>query len=506
MKKTMAAICTVPLVLSLLAGCANSNGELNGGNAAASTEPSGSPETSETAQSLDPVQLTWYYPLTQQQADQQMVEDEVNKYIKDKINATVKLMPVSVGDYVQKMNTVLAAGEEFDILWTGYLLHTEVLASKGALQPLDELLTNDAPELKAAVPQVIWDGLKIDGQLYGIPNQQISAFRNGVLVQKRFADKYNLDVSSIKKMEDLEPFLEQIKQNEPDIIPYGNFGSQYYPHSPNWSVPVGSDYHFFVKKGDTSYQLLNYPEEDLDAYRLASKWYKAGYIYKDAGTSKMTDFEPQGLIAVLGSTTLKPGIEQDEQAKNGGNEVIAIPLEDWYTNGYSDSTNQAISRTSRNPESAMMFLNLVNTDKTLYNLLINGIEGVHYDKISDDVIKAKDGSRYAPNMDWVFGSVFNSYLKEGQSATIWEETKKINETAEVNPIGGFKFNSEPVSTELANLNAVWGEYKQGLATGTLDFDTTWPKLQERLKKAGQEKYAAEVAKQFNEYLEQRGLK
>lgn len=64
-------------------------------------------------------------------------------------------------------------------------------------------------------------------------------------------------------------------------------------------------------------------------------------------------------------------------------------------------------------------------------------------------------------MDWVFGSVFNSYLKEGQPENVWEETKKINSGSEVNPVGAFKFNSEPVNTEIANLNAVWGEYKRG---------------------------------------------
>lgn len=493
MKKMMAAVSILSLAGLMLAGC----GKSNEGTAGSAASP---------APSLAPAQLTWYYPLTQMQADQQKIEDEVNAYIKGKINATVKLMPVSVGDYAKKMNTVLAAGEDFDILWTGYLLHTELLASKGALQPIDELLTKNAPAFKEDVPKVIWDGLKVDGKIYGIPNQQISAYRTGVLVQKRYADKYKLDPSTIKKMEDLEPFLEQVKQNEPGVIPYGNFGNQYYPITSHWSVPVGSDYHFFVKKGDTGYTLVNFPEEELAGFKLSSKWYKAGYIYKDAGTSKMTDFQPKGLIAALGSTTLKPGVEQEEKAKNGGNDVIAIPLEDWRTNGYTDSTSQAISRTSKNPERAMMFLNLVNTDKKLYNLLINGVEGVHYDKISENVVKPKSGSTYTPNMDWVFGSVFNSYLKEGQSATLWEETKKINETAAVNPVGDFKFNSEPVNTELANLNAVWGEYKLGMGTGSLDFDKTWPTLQERLKKAGQEKYAAEVTKQFNEFLKTKGLK
>jgi putative aldouronate transport system substrate-binding protein len=125
--------------------------------------------------------------------------------------------------------------------------------------------------------------------------------------------------------------------------------------------------------------------------------------------------------------------------------------------------------------------------------------------VSDNVVKAKADSRYKPNMDWIFGSVFNSYLKEGQPANVWEETKKINATSNVNPIGAFKFNSEPVSTEIANLNAIWGEYKKGLTTGTLDFDKTWPTMYDRLKKAGEDKYVAEVTKQFNEFLKKKGL-
>ncbi|MGG4049983.1 extracellular solute-binding protein, partial [Paenibacillus favisporus] len=148
---------------------------------------------------------TWYYPLSQLQPDQQKVQDEVNKIVKEKINATVKLMPVSIGDYVQKMNTVLAAGEKFDILWTGYMLKPEELVRKGAIQPLDDLLNQYAPELKSDVPQVMWDGLSVDGKIYGIPNQQINGSRYGFIVLKELADKYKLDTTKIKKIEDIEP-------------------------------------------------------------------------------------------------------------------------------------------------------------------------------------------------------------------------------------------------------------------------------------------------------------
>lgn len=509
MKKRLLVVLTlILLTASALAGCSGGNEGSGNGKDTSNGAKSETPKSGNSG-GLEPVELTWYYPMLQQQPDQQKVQDEVNKIVKEKINATVKLKPLVIGDYVQKMNTVLAAGEKFDILWTGYMLKPEELVRKGAIQPMDELLDKYAPELKKDVPQVMWDGLSVDGKIYGIPNQQINGSRYGFIVQKRFADKYKLDPKTVKKLEDIEPFLAQIKQNEPDIIPIGIFGTTFLnpqAHDDQYWVVPGLDDHFYIKTNDPTYKLYRYPDEELNNFRLASKWYKEGYIHKDAATEKATDYESKGQIAVTFDVTLKPGVEAEVKAKNGNNDVITIPLSDWFTNGYSATTNQSISRTSPNPERAMLLLNLVNTDKQLYNLLCNGLAGVHYEKLSGDYIKPMADTRYRPNVDWVFGSVFNSYLKEGQPENVWEETKKINTSAEINPVGAFKFNSEPVSTEIANLNAVWGEYKRGLVSGTLDFEETWPVLYGKLKEAGEDKYVAEVTKQFEQFLKDKGLK
>ncbi|MFC6649107.1 extracellular solute-binding protein [Paenibacillus rhizoplanae] len=254
-KRLVGVLASVMLVASVLSGCGGNN---NGGtNAGTGTEGSGTdaaqsaaPESG-SAGELKPVELTWYYPLSQLQADQAKVQEEVNKITKAKINATVKLMPVAIGDYVQKMNTVLAAGEKFDILWTGYMLKPEELVRKGAIQPMDALLEEYAPELKKDVPQVMWDGLSVDGEIYGIPNQQINGSRYGFIIQKRFADKYKLDTASIKKVADIEPFLAQIKQNEPDIIPFGIFGTSFInpeAHDDKYWVVPGLDDHFYIKR------------------------------------------------------------------------------------------------------------------------------------------------------------------------------------------------------------------------------------------------------------------
>lgn len=496
------------IALAVVSGCSSTKQTASPsptGTAGSPTSAAASQTPKPSSQELKPVELSWYYPIGKLQPDQQRINDEVNKYIKDKINATIKLMPIAIGDYAQKMNTVTAAAEAVDIIWTGYLFPVEANARKGSLLPLNDLLDQYAPNLKKDVPKVFWDGLTVDGKVYAIPNQQTISNRWGLVVQKRFADKYKLDVNSIKKMEDIEPFLEQIKKNEPDIIPYGNFQAQYYPiNNMLWDIPGTLGFH--IKQGDSNYELVAYSDEYLMNYKLASKWYKAGYIYKDAATAKEVDFLAKGQIAVRGTNTLKPGVEAEAKVSNGGNDVITIPLSDFFTNGYSPVTNQSISKTAKNPERALMFLDLVNTDKYLYNLLTSGVEGVDYDKISTTVIKSKPDAKYAPGMDWIFGSVFNSYLKEGQPSNVWDETKRINQSAKLNPIGSFKFNGESVVTEKANMDAIWTEYNKGLGTGTLDFDKTWPTVLERLNKAGLDKYVAEMKKQLEAYLKETGLK
>ena len=55
------------------------------------------------------------------------------------------------------------------------------------------------------------------------------------------------------------------------------------------------------------------------------------------------------------------------------------------------ATLTSISTTCKNPELAMQFLNLINTDPVLYNMACFGIEGVHY-TLNDngDVYKRQD--------------------------------------------------------------------------------------------------------------------
>lgn len=477
----------------------------DGGTPAASGSPSpSSASPAAGGNALPEVQLTWYYGVAQVPPDQKMIEDEVNKIVKSKINATVKLKPIDFGSYTTKLNTASAAGEEFDLVWTAnWAFNYDENVKKGAFLPLDKLIDAHAPVTKKSIPTFTWDATRHQGQIYAVPSYQTVTSRYGINVIKEYADKYGLDASKVKKYEDLEPFFEKVKKGEPGIVPFMLVGplTKFHPFL------YGYD-DYGVKIGDTSYKthFMEETPEYKQFVQLIRRWFEKGYINEDASTVKQIDSRYNGKFAASIEYTMKPGYEAEIKAKNGGRAIIGIPLTDVTTTRTSNiATLTAISRTSKNPERAMMLLELVNTDRELFNLLSFGKEGKHYTKLNDNTVKVNPTGGYtAPN--WVFGNVFNGYLIEGQAADTWEVTRKLNESAVVQPTFGFNFNDAAVKAESANVAAIRAEYEPLLFTGTVDPAKYLPEYIEKLKKAGAEKVLAELQKQLDAWVAEKKKK
>lgn len=489
----------------IISGCSSNK---NNGSSAdpssspskASTEPSSSAPASEAE--LPPVELSWYYGVGAIQPDQQEVEDAVNKYLKEntKLNATVKLYAYDFGSYDQKMNTKVAANENMDILWTtaGWTLIYSQNVSKGAFLALDDLLPEYAPHIYSEMmPKPFWEDIRYpeDHKIYAIPNYQVAATASGFVFRKDLVDKYNFDISTVKKTSDLEPFLKTLKENEPDVIPL----AFQYKNGPDFD----NDYRYFewvwYNKNDpsTPVDIVKTPERKA-YWELMHDWYEKGYVYKELATVK--DFSAlmkTGKVAVTTDVTFKPGGEVELKSANGGFDVVRQQITDVAFTGVTATMN-AISKSSKNPERALMFLDLVNTDKTLYQLLCYGIKGKHYNE-ADGYYQPIEGSGYNPGVDWVFGNQFNGLLHEGQPKDLWEQTKKLNESAQLSPLYGFKFNPEPIKTENAAMNAVEEEYRKMLDFGVADPEKVLPKYIDALDKAGQAKVSAEIKKQFDEW-------
>lgn len=443
--------------------------------------------------------IVWYVG-GDAQSDLSSVLEAFNEKLYEKNGTQLELKFVDWGNYSDKMNMVLSSGENFDLCFTSTWSNNFLMnASGGAYLDLNSYLDGEYKGLKEAIPDFVWDDAKVNGAIYAVPNYQVCYYQECALTPKRLADKYNLDVSSIKDLSDLEPYLIQLKENEPDIYPLNpsNFTANTINYKALPSIPSLA---VNVEEGEgklySKYETKEYKEMLL----LFRDYFNKGYIRSDM-LSAVNNSANDTLNMKYGvwCSSSKPGSEIDN-LQYYGEEIVEIPLQEPYVAmGAAQSAMTAVSKNSKHPEKALELLQLVNTDREYYNMLCFGLEGKHYNKVSDEVVKSVENSGYTPNAAWVFGNQFNAYYIDGQAEGIWEETDNINRNAARSIYRGFTVDFSKIKSDVAKLSAVENEYKY-ITLGTEDPEVPLQEFIQKLKSAGLDDIYNEVQAQMEEFL------
>lgn len=216
MKKNLGSISLLSLLaLSMVAaGCGKASTTSTPAPAASTAA------TAETPKAKEPTaEIQLMFPGTPQK-DVALIEAEANKYLKDKLNVTLKLNAVDWGQWDNKLNLMIASNEPADIIFTAAWQRYAINVAKGAFLELGPLIDKDAPDLKKELDPAFLEGSKINGKNYGIPTNKELAATRGVVYRQDLVDKYQLDVSKVKTWADLEPLLKVIKEKEPNITPF----------------------------------------------------------------------------------------------------------------------------------------------------------------------------------------------------------------------------------------------------------------------------------------------
>ena len=148
---------------------------------------------------------------------------------------------------------------------------------------------------------------------------------------------------------------------------------------------------------------------------------------------------------------------------------------------------------------------LFNPD--LANILINGLEGTHYEFTDKDngVINYPDGVTASntgyTSLPWAWPNEAISYVWEGNDPDIWDQTQEFNNNAVVSPAKGFAWDNTDVQNEVTACANVTAKYGPALECGSLDPETTIPKFLDELKAAGADTIIAEKQRQLDDWLE-----
>jgi putative aldouronate transport system substrate-binding protein len=253
-----------------------------------------------------------------------------------------------------------------------------------------------------------------------------------------------------------------------------------------------------------SYYQIPGARESVEALH---EWYNKGFFRADLATNIYSgggdSFMAEGRYLFF-STVQKPGVEAELFAETGHD--FSYLFEEIQLMGHRSplETMIGVSAITNNPIESVKFINMVNTDKDLYNMICYGIEGIHYDKIGENHIELIQDSGYNPHANWKFGNVFNGFLMPGQDDDTWIRTQALNDNAIKSPILGIFFDTDDIRTELAQLARVQGEFFDAfINTGVEHPDNFWDEYVDRLLEGGIEIVLETYQAQIDAFLARR---
>lgn len=142
--------------------------------------------------------------------DLDAVEEVINEITREKINAEITLKPISIADYSSSINLSLQAGEKIDVFQA--LGDFNNCVNTGMAADITDLIDSCAAETKELVGEEWLQACSFEGKIYGLPTYKPIALTPMVIYRQDIADELNLDMNSIKSVEELTSVLVQVKK------------------------------------------------------------------------------------------------------------------------------------------------------------------------------------------------------------------------------------------------------------------------------------------------------
>lgn len=519
-KKAWALVLSLVLALSLLAACSS-----NGGNNEASPSPSASPadgQSSEGTTGIDTskrVELQLYM-LGNAPKDMPKVEAQINEWLLEDLNATVKFNYTTWTDWDQKYKLLLSTGQDVDLIYTAEWTQYQQYAKNGAFLALDELLPKAAPALHSFVPQEMWEAVKIDGSIYTVPSTYKEYVTGGFVWREDLRAKYNLPKPV--DMDTFEAYLAGIKANEPDMQPVAVGAAvdatledallDFYRQNVG-ALPYG----LLAPYKDPS-NMVNYwgSAEHLEDLNRFKSWADNGYFSKNElnETESNQDKIINGKAAALFS-------DNPTRFNSMLNQMKTLHS-DWelgyhpfgLTNGYATPVHPihngfAIPKNSKKAERALAFYEKLVTDKRYNQLASYGFEGTNY---------TVENGYYKPVGD----NTTNGFVREASNSWAWRNPSfmifeesydgiqaifdELDKIQVPDIYTGFAEDYTPYQAERAALEQVMKQYLFPLMAGQVDdVEGGLKTFMEKANQAGLEKIQESYKQQWLNYLQEKGI-
>ena len=499
MKRYLLLMLVVLLMAAPLAGCGPS------APASETGTESGQPVVSE-----EPVELIWIMGNPGQvPPDQAMVEEKLNEISVAQLNVKVTTL------YYDNERTLLAlsAGDEWDMVFTcEWFNNFPTQARAGYYADLTDLLPTVAPQLYATMPDIVWEGAKVDGGILAIPvKKDYAAELFWVIDRELYEGVLGMSIPEEMSFFDIEEYLATAKEAWEEGV-LGAEDAQYPMYISRGGVGgltsefdmihrgamLGIPYSAGAAEADRIVVVLEHPDL-YDRLAAVHEWYKAGYINPDAATLDTAPYSPvwagQGFYGADAIWTQSTGVVVKISKFSGPNLSTASIR----------GAMNAINADSPHVELALKFQELVNTNQEYRDILRYGIEGVHFNYQEDGTVMRTDQGR-ANYVPWPFsqGSYSLSSVEAAEGVEVdpqmWDVIFDGYKDLQATNAIGFAFDIAPVEGEIAALQVIVDKYWTGLITGISDPAVEVPNMIAEMEAAGLRNVQDEAQLQFDAFL------
>ena len=508
-KKFAALFLTMSLCAGIISGCGGNN-QTDQTPAAPASDTASKTAEAEDSGTLDTskeVELVMYI-ISDRPAGQDVVDENLNKLLKEKLNCTLKINWLGWAEYVNKYPLLFSSGEQFDIAYASSTwLNYVAMAQKGAFKNLDELWPKYAPENYAATSETAKQLATVNGSYYCVPTQLATYSAFGMIYREDLVEGSDWD-GVMETYEDVEEYCDLVKELHPEMEPIDQ-----YQTTPFWYYTymgyegqqyVDRNYHYmwFDPYEENPHIITPWEYEGtMDFLKMMSRFSEKGFFTKSALSDTDSQKQETGKAALrihnvdnyAQIATLHP--DWDIKYANFVKNVSHLPF---------TTDSMVISNTSKNPERAMALWNLITTDQEVYDALMYGVEGMTYELNESGQYMLLDTDLYSTSAMW---AARTNELNRNQAGTPedydtmrkeWDDAIVPGEGPE--RFAGFVFDTTNVTSEISACANVQQQYWWPLELGYVDAESGFAEYEEKMKAAGIEKIVEEAQRQLDEYL------
>jgi putative aldouronate transport system substrate-binding protein len=363
-------------------------------------------EPSSPSRAEKEVTLQFYFGGVKKAATDE-VWSKVSDYVKSMgLNVKFSINFIPFTDFKRKILVMAASGDTWDMNFDADWLSYKQMANRGSYLALNNLLPEYAPNLfRKYEEQGTLAATTMNGQIIGLPWTMKMNERAFVGWRADLAEKAGIfrAPNAVRTIEDLDVLLHELKDAYPDEKLSRSTPLSLYLIRDEWVDLAFHGLGFYLDDPKMTVRALEQQPFYLESAKMSKKWSDYKIINRDASIDNENGADQWRNGKILFTITSNEWANAKTSFVDPSykQQMSLMYPDKKFINRSALANVLTINRNSEHADLVLRFLDMMETDKKLYDLVQYGIEGITY-VLNGDAVEYPEGIQYLSSnyMEW----------------------------------------------------------------------------------------------------------